>query len=70
MCDDCTHAAKLADLIARFEAMAVAETDPLAARRLRHVLDELALAGDRGACGQCEGDVIWVDEPAIVRSTR
>lgn len=70
MCDCCTHAAKLSDLTARFEAMAVAETDPLAARRLRRVLDELALAGDRGTCGVCEGDVVWVDEPAPVRSAR
>lgn len=70
MCNKCTSAATLADLRARFEVMAADETDPVAARRLRHVLDELALVGSRRDSGACECDVVWVDEPSELRVAR
>lgn len=70
MCDSCTHATKLNDLIARFEAMAVGETDPGAARRLRHVLEELQLAGSRHGGSACDCDVVWAEEPGELRRAR
>ena len=64
MSESCSCSADLVDLVKRFESMVAEETDPRVVQRLRSALDDLALR----ARGSCQDDVVWADEPALIRT--